>query len=344
MEEQAAADYAAAQDLKAEAEGIHEGIQTSLDETTAAVDTELEDLAANRAATTDAINRELGEAALIPEQVKSEFEALRTEFQGLIDSSTAIIDEDWGLALADVTRDRAQVMEAAVQGIHGDIGSAISKIQSDPNLTQSQKASMIAQVRMSGSSSLGTMVGATSLEFTKITADINTKFGSLVAGIQEAGLSGQAALSSQQGASFTQATIASKEITANLIGIQASSDAAYATASSQLLGVRSQAELGGHELMLANLPNLREPVLNVVDSAATAMLLGTDLATRQFEREMTAIGMEATIAMLRSQQGNFWSNVFDAAGAGGAAGGPAGAVVSGIVSIGDQLFNPQAQI
>jgi len=84
--------------------------------------------------------------------------------------------------------------------------------------------------------------------------------------------------------------------------------------------------------------------LNVVDSAATAMLLGTDLATRQFEREMTAIGMEATIAMLRSQQGNFWSNVFDAAGAGGAAGGPAGAVVSGIVSIGDQLFNPQAQI
>jgi len=303
-----------------------EGIQGDLTTDKADLDTEL-----------DTVRQDLKD---VPQQVSTEFDRLKKELGTVGTAALAKIDTKESAAASQVMEGRSAAMQAAVQGIQGNINTAVAKIQSDPNLTSAQKQSMISQTRLAGASSIAPAIGANILEFNKLAADVATKFGSFTAQIETQLVSEEGAFGRAAGDAFNQATIASQEITGQLLGIQATSDAAHANAQSTLEGIRGQMEMTGNQLLLDNLPNLSEPVLNITDAASAAAIIGNDLLTRAFGRESTVFEQKLTMMFLQSNIGTPGSRVAEATFEGLASGGRAGGGIGLITGLTKEIFGP----
>lgn len=340
ISEQSKAEFESAKGAKEEAVGLQEDIGSQVDETGRRIG----ELQGELGTAQEDLNADLDAAreglAGMREEVSTEFDRLKTEFGEVSSAAFDRLNIKEAEAAAQVMKGRGAAMEAAVQGVQGNVNSQVARIMSDPNLTNSQKQSMVSQVKLAGAGSMASAVGQTILGFNELAADVATKFGEFTAQIESQIVSEQGAFGRAQGEAFTTATIASQEITGQLLGIQATSDAAYATAQGTLEGIRSQAEMGGNQLLLDNLPNLTEPVLNVTDAASAAMLLGNDLVTRQFERDSIKFQQGLTMRYLRSMVGTPQSRVADAFFGGLAEGGPAGGIVGGGVQLLEEIFNP----
>lgn len=270
----------------------------------------------------------------IPEEVDAKFEKLREEFGVESDASFDRLDSQLADALTGAEEGRSLAMQAAVQGIHGTINSEVAKIMANPNLTQSQKQSMVSQVRLSGASSLAPVVGQTVLAFNQLSADIAMSFGTVFGALEGVVISTKGTLIGEQGQAFAQVQIAVGQITAQLLDIDASASASYTTSSNQLLATRSHAVLTGNQLLLDLLPEQSTPYLDITGSTLLDYVTKTDLAKDQFALDAGSYAMRVTIDMLREDQGNpFWNIVLGGfeglatGGLGGAALGAAGAAV-----------------
>lgn len=303
--------FAAAQENQQRAEGVAGDIQASTEATTADIEETREDLAA-RQEDFDARLAEQSETLQdIPNQITSEFERLREEFGAEADASFDRLDVQREAALAGVMQGRSQAMEAAVQGVQGNVNNQIAQIQANTSLTASQKQSMISQVRLQGATAMGPIIGASVLAFNQLAADVATKFGSITGQLEGIGLQVKGQLIGMQGEAFASAQIEVGRMTNQLLDIQASSDAAYANSQGQLLAIRSSAEMAGNGLMVELLPAMATPYLDLTGATNAAASTAMTLMMDQYTLEQGTYAMELNVASLRENQGTFLSRLIE---------------------------------
>lgn len=326
LEEAGRGQQAAQEEDQARAEELATEVRADKEATLGAIDEAGTRLTADRFQ----LERGLREAGTkieqIPTEVTNEFNRLRDEFGEAADASFDRIDTQREDALGKADQGRSAAMQAAVQGIQGNVNTQVAQIMSNPNLTQSQKQSMVAQVRLSGASSMAPAIGATVLQFNQLSADIATKFGAITGQLEGTVLQGEAQLIGLQGQAFTQAQITVGQMTNQLLEIDANSSVGFANAQSQLLATRSHATMTGNDILLQTLPEQSTPYLDLTGAAVASYEIGRDLMMSQWEMDAQSFGMDLQIAMLRSMQGSPTSNMFE----GFLAGFDKGGVIGGI--------------
>lgn len=290
-----------------------------------------EDLAETEADFEDDLQETSDNLQDIPEEVTREFDRIRDEFGEAGEASFDRVDSKYEDASAEATRGRTAAMQAAVQGIQGNVNTQVAQIMSNPNLTQSQKQSMVSQVRMAGASSLAPAIGATILQFNELSAGIAMKFGEITGNLEANILSGEAQLGGIAGQAFAQARVATGQMANTLLEISANASVAFANTDAQLLGVRTQATMSGNQLLLNMIPEQSTPYFDPTGASQLAFDTGINLMMDQFKLDMGTAGMDLLIASLESSRGNPLSNMllgaiegFAQGGRGGAAMGAAG--------------------
>lgn len=302
---------AAAQEDQARAQGVAGDVRASTEATVGDIEETREDLAARQEEFDTRLAAQSENLQDIPNQITSEFERLREEFGAEADASFDRIDVQREAALAGVMQGRSQAMEAAVQGVQGNVNNQIAQIQANGSLTDSQKQSMISQVRLQGATSMGPIIGASVLQFNQLAADVATKFGSITGQLEGIGLQVKGQLIGMQGEAFASAQVEVGRMTNQLLDIQASSDASYANSQGQLLAIRSQAEMAGNGLMVELLPAMATPYLDLTGATNAAFSVATGLMMDQFQLDAGSFAMDLNIAALREQQGNFLSRLVE---------------------------------
>lgn len=316
-------DKARADDLATSVQGDIDDIKESIDDALAAGDEE-------RARFLTELRDTKEEVQGIPTEITNEFERLRAEFGAEADASFDRIDTQREEALADAEQGRSAAMQAAVQGIQGNVNTQVAQIMANPNLTQAQKQSMVAQTRLAGASSLAPAIGANILAFNQLSADIATKFGTITGNLESTIISAKGELVGLQGTAFSNAQIAVGQISAQLLDIDASASASYATSQSQLLATRSHAVMTGNDTLLRVLPEQSTPYLDLTGAAVAAYTIGSDIIKTNLSMALQESSWEATLAMVKSQIGNPISNLIEGLVGGFAMGGPTGAVFGGL--------------
>ena len=245
----------------------------------------------------------------IPGKVSSEFEKLTQEFGTLGQEALGRLDSKEQTAIGEIQAGKNEALSAAVNGIQGNINQAIAQIQSDPNLTTAQKASMIARTRMSGAMAVAPVVGAHVLQFNTLTANTRANFAQAGAQVQNAILGGQAQLLGGRGAAFAQAQVAVGQMTNQLLETEANSAVNFANAQTQLLGARQMAINSGNQLMLQGLAEFRTPTLNLVDYHATLMAGTMRLIQDGAFNRATQLNLDIRGDMIKQMEGSFPMNL-----------------------------------
>jgi len=326
-EDRARAELGAQQEDQVRADDFAEGVQADLDDTTGAIDATRADLQGDQARFQANLAGASEQIEQIPTEVTNEFNRLRDEFGDTADASFDRIDSQREEALGNVDQGRAAAMQAAVQGIQGNVNTQVAQIMANNNLTDAQKQQMVSQVRLSGASSMAPAIGQTVLQFNQLSADVATKFGAITGQLESTVLQGEAQLTGLQGQAFTQAQIAVGQMTNQLLEIDANASVGFANAQSQLLATRSHATMTGNDILLRTLPEQSTPYLDLTGAATASYEIGRDLMMSQWEMNMQSFGMDLQIAMLRSMQGNPLTNMFN----GFMAGLPNGGIIGGLL-------------
>lgn len=245
----------------------------------------------------------------LPGQVREEFEGIRETFREQVSGSLGRMGGFREEALADVYKGQSLAMDSAVQGIQGTINTQVSQIRGNPNLTESQKQQMIAQVKLGGAMQMGPAIGATQLQFNQLAADTATKFGNIIGGLETAGLSGEAQLGGLQGQAFTQASIAAGQLGNQLLELEKSTADSWAAGQSQLLGLRSQAENLRNRAMIDLLPQMNTPVMNYSAPAQADLQTMKELLQLDFANRLGVGALEVQGLAANALAGNPFMNV-----------------------------------
>lgn len=317
---------AAEQEDQARANELAGDVRQSRDETTAAIDEQRAQLGEDQARLQENIQQQGEQLQQIPDTINSEFERLRQEFDTQASTAFDRVDSQREAALGQVMQGQSLAMQSAVQGIQGNVNNQVAQIMANPNLSDAQKQSMVAQVRLNGASALAPAVGQTVLQFNQLAADTATKFGAITGQIQTQVLSEQGRLVGMQGEAFANAQIQVGQMTNQLLEIDANTSVAFANAQGQLLNMRTQAEMMSNDVLLRLLPEQSTPYADFTGSAATQYQVSNDIIKGQFAMDLQSYGMQLQLAMLQSMQGNPMANLFMGAMQGFAMGGMPGAL------------------
>lgn len=266
----------------------------------------------------------------IPGEVKTEFERLRSQFENTSNIALDRVDSQREAALADVFMGQGAAMEAAVQGIQGNLNSTIAKIQANPNLTSAQKASMIMQTKLAGASALAPAVGATIVQFAEIRANIATTFGTISGNVQSTILGQQGNLAVAAGNAFSLAQVEVGKMTTQLLEVQANVEVAFSAAQNQLLGTRAMVENNANQQLLNLLPELGEPYLDLTNAAATRLTFENDMWLKNANLVLNQAGFQLQVAMIQSMQGTPGGNMLMGLAGGYSQGGIPGAIAGGV--------------
>lgn len=240
----------------------------------------------------------------IPAKISAEFDRISSDYDRDVSQSLGRMDAKAEAAAANAMQHRADAMQAAVQGIQGNVNTAIAQINANPNLTQAQKASMIASTRLKGASALAPAIGATVVEFAKIDAEIATAFGGFSANIETMALSKKGDLAGAEGAAFAESTVAVKEITNMLLSTSAQADASYNASQSQLLATRTHAQMTGSQIEASLLPERYAPWYDPTGLATLTSDLNKEIMNEDWRKATESIAMAINFRMLQEQEGN----------------------------------------
>lgn len=277
--------------------------------------------------------REMGRARdeidRIPREVTNEFDRLRGEYGEAADASFDRIDSQRGEALTNAEQGRSAAMQAAVQGIQGNVNTQVAQIMANPDLTQSQKQSMVAQTRLAGASSIAPAIGQTVLAFNQLSGDIATKFGAITGQIESNILAGVSHLAGLSGQAFAEAQVAVGQMTTQLLEIDAGASASFSSSQNQLLATRTHATMTGNEILLQTLPEMSTPYLDLTGAAVAAYTVSSDIVKSDFAMRLQEYATKLQVIALREMQGNPLTNIIEGFFGGLASGGLPGAVLSG---------------
>lgn len=268
----------------------------------------------------------------IPVEITTEFDRLRTQFDRAASDSFNRIDGQRGAALAEVNAGRSAALQAAVQGIQGSVNTQVAQIMANGSLTQSQKQSMVSQVKLNGATAIAPVIGQSVLAFNQLSTQVHTHFASLTGQLEVTGLSGKAQLVGLSGEAYAQAKTVVGQLTTQLLDMTEGSNAAHANAQSQLLATRAHATLTGNNTLLQLLPEQGTPYLDLTGSAVAAYEIGADILKSQFAMDLQTYGMELQIAAMRSMQGDPASNILEGIVSGFIQGEIPGAILGGVAS------------
>jgi len=211
---------------------------------------------------------------------KAEFDRLSDTLATNQAIAVGRLDQKESAALGAVMEGRAAAMQAAVSGIQGNVATSLAEIQANPNLSESQKASMSAQVRLTGASALAPAIGANILEFNKLGAQVATSFANNLTNIENTGQQVRGAFAQTAGTSNTKALLATKEMTNQLLNISSNATAAFTNAQSTLLASQSHAQMVGNDLELRTMAEFGTPTYQGANVAIEAYNTGVDLVKR----------------------------------------------------------------
>ncbi len=321
LENQARADEFAA-DVKADA-----------DETVGKIDEQSMALEEDADRVQESIANQAEKLDAIPGEIKAEFEGLRAQLNVERDASFERVEGQRAEALGQVMKGRSAAMQAAVQGIQGNINNQIGAIKSNPNLTDAQKAGMVAQVRMSGAGAIAPAIGQTVLGFNNLAANVATTFGQITGQLETTGLSLSANLSGQQGQAYADAQTAVGEMANQLIDIDANSSAAFAQAQSQLMGTRANARMTSNDILLRTLPEQGTPYADFTGSHVAAFEIALGLQDKDFIRSLQVHSVRVGAEIAKMMIGTPFGNFFDAIHGGLQGGGVKGALLGGGVAL-----------
>jgi len=333
--------FAADQEGQQRAEDLNDQVQASQESTTNDINDVLNDVNAQADDVQQAITDQKEEVKKIPDEVRTEFENLRDQFDTQVSTALDRTDADRDAALSRAEEGRSAALQAAVQGIQGNINNQVSKIQANQNLTSAQKASMIAQVKLQGASSLAPAVGANVLAFNQLSADVATKFGAIAGQIQTQGLAGQQSLATAQGQAVAAATTASAQMTDDLISLQSSSAVSFANSQNQLIATRAQAENSADDLMRLILPERDTPVADFTASNSASLDFEAGMWEKGANFELQRGGFNLQVEAIRSMQGTPAGNAWEAFFGGLAQGGLFQGIVQGVGSLVGSAFGPR---
>lgn len=322
------AELAAGQEDQARADEFAGEVRADAEETVDKIDEQSMSLEEDATRIQESIANQAEALQEIPGEVKAEFEDLRQQLSVERDASFERTDAQRGEALGQVMQGRSSAMQAAVQGIQGNVNNQVASIQSNPNLTDSQKAGMIAQIKMSGAGAIAPAIGQTVLGFNQLAADVATKFGSITGQLEATGLTVSAELMGEQGAAYAQAQVAVGEMANQLIDIDANTSVAFAQAQSQLLATRTHATMTSNDILLRTLPLQNTPFADYNGSATAAFEIALGLQDKDFIRQLQSSSMGMTMAlfqdMIGTPQQNFWQSILSGFSSGGVMGGVMG--------------------
>jgi len=330
---------AAQEEDKAQADTLADDVAADADETVAKIDEQSMALEEDADRVQESIANQAEALKKIPGEVKAEFEDLRGQLSAEREASFERIEGQRGEALSQVMEGRSSAMQAAVQGIQGNVNNQIASIQSNPNLTDSQKQGMVAQIRMSGAGAIAPAIGKTVLGFNQLSADVATKFGAITGQLEGIGLQVSGDLMGQQGNAYAQAQVAVGEMANQLIDIDASSSAAFAQGQSQLLATRTHAQMTSNDILLRTLPLQNTPYPDTRGTHTAAFEIGMGIQDKDFIRTTQVHSMGLTAALTRSMIGTPQGNFLESALAGLQAGGPKGMIWGGIIGAAQSVMD-----
>lgn len=309
--QRAEGEYAALREDERQAKEFYGDVERDVDEITGEIDVTRQQVEDDRRDFQREMGRARDEIDRIPTEITNEFDRLREEFGEAADASFDRIDSERGEALTNAEYGRSEAMQAAVQGIQGNVNNQVAQIMANPDLTQSQKQSMVAQTRLAGASSIAPAIGQTVLGFNQLSADIATKFGAITGQIESTIVAAKAELTGLQGSAFAQAQTAVGQMTTQLLEIEVGASASFASSQNQLLATRSHATMTGNEILLRTLPEMSTPYLDLTGAAVAAAEIGVGLLDKQFEMDLREYGTEVMVQWMRSQQGTPISNIIN---------------------------------
>lgn len=114
------------------------------------------------------------EAADLPEQVKADISGITDEFKKTSDVDIGKIESLGREAVGMALDGKNAAAQAAVEAQQGSVRNAIAQINSDPNIPQSRKTAMIAQIQTQSSMQIASTIGANIATFTKMQTDAMT--------------------------------------------------------------------------------------------------------------------------------------------------------------------------
>ena len=245
----------------------------------------------------------------IPDAVTTEFDRLRGEFDTLSQGAFDRLDSQQAAAVAGIQEGKNAALSAAVNGIQGNINQAIAQIQSDPNMTSAQKASMISRARMSGAMALAPAVGAHVLEFNKLTANTRTSFAQIGAQVQTQILGTQGDLIGAQGNAFAAAQTAVGQLTTQLLATEANTAVQFANAQTQLVSSRAMITNANSSLQLQGISEFGTPFLNLTDTRALELMAITTLVNDIDRQSLSAMQFNINANIAIEQEGEWPANI-----------------------------------
>jgi hypothetical protein len=301
----------AEQEDKKQADLFAGDVRGDIEETTGLIDVASGEVEKDRQRFRTEIEGARGRIEGIPDEITNEFDRLRDEFGAEADVSFDRIDTQREAALGKAEEGRSAAMQAAVEGIQGNVNNQVAQINANPDLTQSQKQSMISQVKLAGASSMAPAIGQTVLAFNQLSADIATKFGGITGQIESTVLGAKAQLTGLQGQAFSAAQVAVGQMSNQLLEIEANASASFASSQSQLLATRTQATMTGNDILLRTLPEQSTPYLDLTGAATAAYTIGSDVVSRDFVMRLQTASMEITKEMVASMRGSPIENLLE---------------------------------
>jgi len=277
-------------------------------------------------------SKALSEQALaIPEQVNQKYDAAISQTMARVDSAQALLDGKEAAASAEVFRGRSSAMASAVQGIQGNINNQIASIQGDPNMTASQKQTLIAQVKMNGMMQIAPAVGTTILGFNDLAARTSVAFGQMTTQIQGQGIQSMEALSGAGAQAFANTSVAATQMATSILNMQQQSDSSYITNMTNLESVRGTLDMAGDSLRAQLLPGLGIPFANYADpmmqhAASSFELVKSEFAAMVGQANSDMQGWIAATTTSNAQ----WAGLREI---GTAVGGPAGVAATLVSTI-----------
>jgi len=308
--------FQAAREDQQRADLLGETIRQDTDEAVSEVDEERDRLLQSQEELNQRIDENEARIDQIGENVDNQFQQAQEQFRTASQAALSNVREDRDDALKDVYRGQNAAAEAAVAGVHGQVRSAMARIDSNQNLSPAQKEQMKAQVSMNGALNLNAAVGQNMLQFNTLAANTATQFGQILGGLESVTLQGEAGLGQARAQASLEAQTAAAELGNELVGIRANADQAYSAQQGNLLMLRTQAQLTGNELAVNLLPAQASPYIDYSGSALTNLDTLSGLLTKQFSGELGVSALDVQAMAAKAAAGDPISNVLGILGIG----------------------------
>lgn len=196
----------------------------------------------------------------MPGQVQEVVQTAKQDFQTFAQEGLGQVTARADQAIADVAKGQGYALQAATQGIQGNIQAQVNAISSDPNIPPAQKAQLINQVKVQGAMALGPAVGSTILEFNKLQAETAVQMNSQITSAINQATSSYGALSQQGMQVEAGALEAARTIGATLTQMSINDNNQYIQNKTAINAARFQAEMTNNQFQLALLPERERPI------------------------------------------------------------------------------------